>query len=120
MNWTGALREVRTMRFEEVYGRFQRGRLSCAEAADILGMSERNFLRYRTRYEADGAEGLYDRRVGRVSGRRVPVDEATRLIELYATKYFDFNVKLDFDSWRWGRLSNPLICRGFPVRWILL
>jgi hypothetical protein len=93
MNWTGALREVRTMRFEEVYGRFQRGRLSCAEAADILGMTERNFLRYRTRYEAEGAEGLYDRRVGRVSGRRLPVDVATRVIELYATKYFDFNVK---------------------------
>jgi hypothetical protein len=33
------------MRFEEVYGRFQRGHLSCAEAADILGMSERSFLR---------------------------------------------------------------------------
>ena len=73
------------MRFEEVYGRFQRGRLSCAEAADILGMSERNFLRYWTRYEAQGAEGLYDRRVGRVSGRRLAVDVATRVIELYAT-----------------------------------
>lgn len=81
------------MRFEEVYGRFQRGRLSCAEAADILGMSERTFLRCRTRYEAEGAEGLYDRRVGRVSGRRLPVDVATRMIELYATRYFDFNVK---------------------------
>ena len=81
------------MRFEEVYGRFQCGRLSCAEAADILGMSERNFLRYRTRYEAVGAEGLYDRRVGRVSGRRLAVDVATRVIELYATKHFDFNVK---------------------------
>src|SRR5262249_6184328 len=93
MSWTGALREVRTMRFEEVYGRVQRGRLSYAEAADILGMSERNFLRYRTRYEAQGAEGLYDRRVGRVSGRRIAVDVATRVIELYATKYFDFNGK---------------------------
>jgi transposase len=81
------------MRFEEVYGRVQRGRLSCAQAADILGMSERNFLRYRRRYEAEGAEGLYDRRVGRVSGRRLAVDVATRVIELYATRYFDFNVK---------------------------
>lgn len=93
MSWTGALREVRTMRFEEVYGRFHQGRLSCAQAADILGMSERNFLRYRQRYEAEGAEGLYDRRVGRVSGRRIGVDVATRVIALYATKYFDFNVK---------------------------
>lgn len=93
MNWGSALREVRTMRFEDVYGRFQRRRLSCSAAADILGMSERNFLRHRTRYEAEGAEGLYDRRLGRVSGRRIPADEAVRMIELYATRYFDFNVK---------------------------
>jgi hypothetical protein len=57
MSWTGALREVRTMRFEEVYGRFGRGHPSCAEAADILGMSERSFLRYRMRYEAEGRKG---------------------------------------------------------------
>ena len=63
MSWTGALCEVRRMWFEEVYGRFGRGRLSCAEAADIPGMSERSFLRYRMRYEAEGAEGLCDRRV---------------------------------------------------------
>ena len=81
------------MRFEEVYGRFQRCHLSCAEAADILGMSERSFLRYRMRYDAEGAEGLCDRRVGRVSGRRIAADVATRVIELYATRYFDFNVK---------------------------
>jgi len=81
------------MRFGEVYERFQLGRLSCLEAADILGMSERTFLRYRCRYEADGADGLEDRRVGRVSGRRAPADVAAWVIELYARRYFDFNVK---------------------------
>jgi hypothetical protein len=45
------------------------------------------------RYEAEGAEGLCDRRVGRVSGRRIAADVATRVIALYATRYFDFNVK---------------------------
>lgn len=81
------------MRFEEVYGRYRRGRLSCRAAADILGMSERTFLRYRGRYEAEGAEGLADRRVGRASGRRAPADVAMRVIELYATRYFDYNAK---------------------------
>jgi len=81
------------MRFGEVYERFQLGRLSCLEAADILGMSERTFLRYRGRYEVEGADGLVDRRVGRISGRRAPADEACRVIELFATRYFDFNVK---------------------------
>jgi transposase len=81
------------MRFEEVYGRFRRGRLSCEEAADLLGVSVSTFGRSRRRYDAEGAEGLYDRRIGRASSRRVPVDEVTGVIELYATKYFDFNVK---------------------------
>jgi transposase len=93
MSWRGALCEVRLMRFGEVYERFGRGRLSCQEAAYILGMSERTFLRYRGRYEAEGAEGLLDRRVGRASGRRAPADVAMRVIELYATRYFDFNAK---------------------------
>lgn len=93
MGWTSALRGIRMMRFDEVYGRFLKGSLSCGEAADLLGMSERNFLRYRHRYEAEGADGLYDRRVGRASAKRIAVDVAARVIELYATKYFDFNVK---------------------------
>jgi transposase len=93
MDWRSALREVRRMRFVEVYNRFQQGRLSCAEAADVLGMSERTFLRYRGRYDAEGADGLLDRRVGRASGRRIATDVVTRVIELYATRYFDFNVK---------------------------
>jgi len=29
----------------------------------------------------------------RISGRRIAADVATRVIELYATRYFDFNVK---------------------------
>jgi hypothetical protein len=56
-------------------------------------MSERTFLRYRDRYEAEGAGGLADRRLGRVSGRRAPADVAMRVIELYATRYFDYNAK---------------------------
>ncbi len=43
------LQEVRNMRFEDVYGRFQGGRLSCEEAADVLGVSLSTFERYRRR-----------------------------------------------------------------------
>ena len=66
------------MKFEDVYGRCYRGDLSQAEASEILGMSERTFRRWRERYEAEGAAGLYDRRLGRVSARRAPVDEVMR------------------------------------------
>jgi len=63
------------MKFEEVYGRTRRGVPGQAAAAEILGVSERIFRRWRDRYEADRAEGLYDRRLGRVSASRAPVDE---------------------------------------------
>jgi hypothetical protein len=61
-------------RIVEAIGRWRSGALSCLEAAEVLGMSERHFRRLRDRYEAEGAEGLVDRRRGRVSGRRVPLD----------------------------------------------
>ncbi len=62
MGRTTVLQEVRIMRLEDVYGRFQDCQLSCEDAADLLGVSVSTFFRYRGRYEADGAAGLYDRR----------------------------------------------------------
>ena len=56
--------QVRLMKFEEVYGRTRSRLLSQAEAAEVLGVSERTGA--GAIYEAEGAEGL-DRRLGRVS-----------------------------------------------------
>ena len=44
-----------------------------------------------TRYEAEGADGLYDRRLGRLSARRAPVDEVARVLD--DTRYWDFTAK---------------------------
>jgi transposase len=89
--------------------------LSQSEAAEILGMSERTFRRWRGRFEADGAEGLYDRRLGKVSGRRVPVDTVMEVLDLFDTRYSDFTSKHFFDklvsehgftrSYNWVRLT---------------
>lgn len=87
------LPEVRVARIVEAIGRYRGGALSCAEAAEVLGMSERHFRRLRDRYEADGAEGLIDRRRGRASGRRVPVDRIEWVLGQYRTRYFDFTAK---------------------------
>ena len=57
--------------------------LSQHEAASILGVSERTFRRWRDRYEAGGAEGLYDRRLGKPPGRRVPVGMVLAVLELF-------------------------------------
>ena len=67
--------------------------MSQAEAAEVLGVSERTFRRWRDRYEAEGADGLYDRRLGRLSARRAPVDEVARVLELFDTRYWDFTAK---------------------------
>ena len=103
------------MKFEEIYERASKRELSQSEAAEILGMSERTFRRWRDRFDADGAEGLYDRRLGKVSGRRVPVDTMMEVLELFDTRYFDFTAKHFFDklvsehgftrSYNWVRLT---------------
>ena len=56
-------------------------------------MSERHFRRLRDRYEAEGAEGLVDRRLGRASARRAPVDQIAWVLDLYRTRYWDFTAK---------------------------
>ena len=93
MRRTEQAQGLRLMKFEEVCGRTRRGVLGQAEAAEILGVSERTFRRWRDRFEAEGAEGLYDRRLGRVSARRAPVDEVARVLELFDTRYWDFTAK---------------------------
>lgn len=93
------LQEVRQMRFEELYARRHRRELTMAEAAEMLGVTERTFRRWRDRYDADGAEGLQDRRLGRPSGRAVPVDEALRMVTLYESRYTGWTVKHFHERW---------------------
>jgi hypothetical protein len=46
MTWAIILQEMRQMRFEELYVRRQWRTLTMAEAADILGITERAFRRW--------------------------------------------------------------------------
>jgi len=85
--------EVRMARIGEALGRYKGGALSCVEAGELLGMSERHFRRLRDRHEAKGAEGLIDRRRGKASGRRAPVDTIEWVLEQFRTRYFDFTTK---------------------------
>ena len=71
MNRTTWLQDRRMQKFRDVLSRWDRGELSMLEAGELLGMSERQFRRYRDRYEEEGEEGLRDRRLGKPSARRV-------------------------------------------------
>ena len=94
------LQEVRQMRFEELYARRQRRDLTMAEAAEMLGVTERTFRRWRTRYETEGIEGLEDRRLGQASARAVPVDEALQMVTLYESQYTGWTVKHFYERWQ--------------------
>ena len=86
------------MRFEEAYEGWNAGRLTQIEAAQILGMCERSFRRYLVRYEAEGLDGLIDRRLEQVSNRRAPVDEVMALTDQYRDRHRGWNVK-HFHNW---------------------
>jgi transposase len=95
-------------KFRDVLSRWERGDLSMLEAGELLGMSERQFRRYRDRYEEEGVDGLVDGRLGRPSPKRVPATDAGLMLELYRHAYRGWNVKhfhehlvRDHD-FRWG------------------
>jgi transposase len=93
MNRTTWLQDRRMQKFWSVLSRWERGELSMMEAGELLGMSERQFRRYRDRYEEAGEEGLRDLRLGRPSARSVPDLERQRMLELYRECYGGWNVK---------------------------
>jgi transposase len=81
------------MRFEALLDRHERGGLSQIEAAEMLGVSERTFRRWRDRLRDEGPEGLADRRIGKPSSRRAAADAILRMLRLYREYYTDFTVK---------------------------
>jgi transposase len=93
MNRTTLLQDRRMEKFEELLRRWDRGELSGSEAGELLGCSERQFRRYRRRYEEDGLEGLADRRLGKASARRIAVDEVMWMVGQYESHYLGWNVK---------------------------
>ena len=94
------LQEVRQMRVDALSARRHRRELTMAEAAERLGVTARTCRRWRDRYEADGAEGLQDRRLGCPSGRAVPVDEARRMVTRYETRYTGWTVTHCYERWQ--------------------
>jgi transposase len=87
------LQEIRRMRFEALLERHELGELNQIEAAEMLGVSERTFRRWRDRLRDEGPEGLIDRRIGKPSSRRAAEDEILRMLGLYRERYADFTIK---------------------------
>ena len=93
MGRAGVLQGVRQMRFEALLDRHERGELSQGEAAEMLGITERTFRRWRDRLRDEGPSGLIDRRIGKPSSRRAAAEEILRMLGLYEERYSGFTVK---------------------------
>ena len=92
ISYTKAAME-RAMKVQEVILRALAKRITWWQAAEIIGISDRQMRRWRERYEEFGFRGLFDRRRGQPSPKRVPVATLERVLELYRERYFDLNVR---------------------------
>src|ERR1700722_840937 len=83
----------RAMKVQEVILRALAKKITWWQAAEIIGISDRHMRRWRERYEEFGYDGLFDRRRGKPSPRRVPVAMVEKVFALYRETYFDLNVQ---------------------------
>ncbi len=83
----------RAMKLQEVLLRATAGKIKWWQAAELIGISERQMRRWRKRYEEQGSKGLLDRRRRTPSSRRVPKEQAEEVLSLYRDRYFDLNVR---------------------------
>jgi transposase len=83
----------RTMKVQEVILRALAKKITWWQAAEIIGISDRQMRRWRERYGEFGFRGLFDRRRGKPSPKKVPVAVVEKVLGLYREKYFDLNVR---------------------------
>jgi transposase len=92
----GDLSEDRGGAGDEVAGSVatsQVGEIKWWQAAELIGISERQMRRWRKRLEEQGPKGLLDRRRGTPSPRRIAKEQAEEVLSLYQDRYFDLNVR---------------------------
>ena len=108
MRRTEALQGVRVIKFLDVLSRYEAAEFGQLEAAALLGVGERTFRRWRQRFEEDDVSGLCDRRLGKVSPKRVPGDREAEVEALYRDRYKGFTAKhfhehlVKDHGFRWG------------------
>ena len=84
---------LRMLKFGKIHERYDGDELTQAEAAELLGVSERTFRRWCGRFRDGGEAGLSDRRLGRAAHNRAPEAQADEIARLYREKYAGFTAK---------------------------
>lgn len=83
----------RAMKVQEVILRAVARKITWAQAGEIIGLCERQMRRWKERYQEFGYDGLFDRRLGKPSPKRVPLATVEEILRLYQEQYADFNVR---------------------------
>ncbi len=101
----------RAMKVQEVILRAMAKKITWWQAAEILGISDRHMRRWRERYEEFGYDGLFDRRRGQPSPKRVPLAVVEQVLGLYRERYHDLNVRHFHEklreAWAQARSASP-------------
>ncbi len=82
----------RTVKIQDVILRAMAKKITWWQAAEIIGISDRSMRRWKG-HEEYGYDGLFDRRKGKPSPKRVPLAEAEEVLRLYQERYSDLNVR---------------------------
>lgn len=83
----------RMMKLQDVLLKAMAKKITWWEAAEIIGVTDRTMRRWRERLESEGYSGLVDRRKGKPSDRRVPLETVAEVLRLYQEVYFDLNMR---------------------------
>lgn len=83
----------RAMKIQEVILRAVAKKITWAQAGEIIGLCERQMRRWKERYQEFGYDGLFDRRTGKPSPKRVALGTVEEVLRLYQEQYSDFNVQ---------------------------
>src|ERR1700719_3724518 len=83
----------RMMKLQDVLLKAMAKRISWADAAEIIGVTDRTMRRWRERLEEHGYNGLTDRPKGKPSRQRGPLATAEEVLGLYQKIYYDLNVR---------------------------
>jgi hypothetical protein len=78
----------RMMKLQDVILKAMAKKISWLAAAEIAGVSGRTMRRMREGYQQFGYTGLMDRRKGKQSSHRVPMETAEEVLRLYREGLF--------------------------------
>jgi transposase len=81
------------MKLHDVLLKAMAKKITWWQAAETIGVSDRTMRRWRERLQEHGYSGLVDRRKSQPSDKRVPLETAEKVLQLYQATYHDLNIR---------------------------